>query len=89
MKIQFERSFKKDLAEQLDDKDKSRVQEAIENIEAAQSLYQIKNLEKLKRYKTFFRIRVGSYRIGFELLGDIIIILSAYGHRGSIYKKFP
>jgi mRNA interferase RelE/StbE len=88
MKIRFERSFTKDLSEQLDEREKRRVQEAIENIEAAPSLYQIKNLEKLKGFKTFFRIRVGSYRIGFELVRDTIVLV-AYGQRGFIYKKFP
>lgn len=88
MKILFERAFGKDLAEQLYERDKRKVQEVIENIEVAQSLHQIKNLEKLAGHKTYFRIRVGSYRIGFELRGDTIVF-SAYQHRSTIYKKFP
>lgn len=88
MKILFERAFNKELAEQLVNRDKARVQEVIENIEASQSLNQIKNLEKLTGPKTHFRIRVGSYQIGFELVGDTLV-LCTYQHRSTIYKKFP
>lgn len=88
MKILFERAFNKELAEQLVNRDKARVQEVIENIEASQSLNQIKNLEKLTGHKTHFRIRVGSYQIGFELVGDTLV-LCTYQHRSTILKKFP
>ena len=36
----------------------------------------------------FYRIRVGSYRIGVEVEDDVVILLR-FGHRSEIYRRFP
>jgi len=46
----------------------------------------IPNEEKLKGYKNFFRVRVGSYRIVYaKSTKEVEIVL--VGHRKDIYKK--
>ena len=40
--------------------------------------------EKLKGYKRMYRIRVGDYRIVYEVAGDELIII-AVSHRKDIY----
>ncbi|WP_202807006.1 type II toxin-antitoxin system RelE family toxin [Planktothrix agardhii] len=46
------------------------------------------HLKKLQGYDTFYRIRLGNYRIGIELNEDTIIF-TRFLHRKDIYKFFP
>ncbi|MGA1264796.1 MAG: type II toxin-antitoxin system RelE family toxin, partial [Prochlorothrix sp.] len=52
------------------------------------------NLLKLKGYDTYYRIRVGDYRIGLEVLhqsdsGNLEIVFVRVLHRKEIYRYFP
>ena len=58
-------------------------------MESAKSLYDIPNLKKMEGYKSFYRIRMGIYRIGFELLEDKTILLILIAPRKDIYRVFP
>ena len=44
--------------------------------------------KKLKGYKSYYRIKIGDYRIGVEIENDVIdfILIS---HRKNIYNLFP
>ena len=70
------------------------VMEAIErvilSVEDATTLRDIANLRKLKKCRngTSYRIRIGNYRIGVEILGNTVTF-AAFGHRKDIYKSFP
>lgn len=55
---------------------------------AINNLNQISDCQKIKGYDKFYRIRVGDYRIGFELRGNQIVIYRIM-HRKDIYKHFP
>ena len=89
MTLTFEQSFLDSLSEIRDRKVKGRIQTAIENAEQAKLLQDIPNLKKLKGHKTYYRIRVGSYRLGLELVdgGTLNFIIAA--DRKDIYKHFP
>ena len=64
MKIEFRRSFLKDL-KLIDDKGiLKRAREKIEEVKQAKSLSDISNLKKLKGSGDYYRIRVGDYRFG-------------------------
>ena len=52
------------------------------------NLNQISDCQKIKGYDKFYRIRVGDYRIGFELRDNQIVIYRIM-HRKDIYKHFP
>ena len=54
---------------------------------AARSIQQI-DCEKLKGYKTFYRVRMGNFRLGFEMIGDKIELLEIMD-RKEIYRYFP
>jgi mRNA interferase RelE/StbE len=43
----------------------------------------------MKGHPRFYRIRVGDYRVGFELTGPNEILLILVAHRKDIYKRFP
>ncbi len=74
MKVSFEASFARDLKRLKDKKLLGRVKQVIEETKAAADLSDIKNLRKMKSYATFYRIRLGDYRIGVEVLEDEIIL---------------
>ena len=76
---------------ELDDNKKKIIQKLILNKQQIFLTSVNKNilpLEKLKSYKTFYRIRAGDYRIGIEIVNDKIIF-TRFLHRKDIYKYFP
>lgn len=88
MRIAFEASFARDLQRVKDKQLLRRVKQVIEEIKAATELSDIKYLSKLKGYDTFYRIRLGDYRIGIEVLEDEVILVKIL-HRKDIYRYFP
>jgi mRNA interferase RelE/StbE len=88
MQILFEESFEKDLKRIRDRKIKNRVKEIIDEVRKAGNQQQISNLKKLKDYKTYYRIRVGNYRVGIEIIQDKVIF-TRFLNRKDIYKYFP
>ena len=88
MDIRYERSFAKDLKNVKEKALLDRVKNIIDEVKEAENLTHIKNLRKLKGYKTFYRIRFGDYRIGVEILDDEIIF-ARFLHRRDIYRYFP
>ena len=88
MEIRFEASFEKDLKKVRDKKLLKRVKEVIEEVKQAEDLRVINDLKKLKGYDTFYRIRVGDYRIGIDIVENRVIFARIL-HRKEIYKYFP
>jgi len=88
LKVEFKSSFTKDL-KKVDDKDlKERVKEIIELVEKAQSLQEVGNVKKLRGGDRYCRIRVGDYRIGLLVEGDIVVFVR-FLHRKDVYRYFP
>jgi mRNA-degrading endonuclease RelE of RelBE toxin-antitoxin system len=89
MQIQITPYFQKRLKE-LPKPTRESIIEAIERCEIATSLRDILHLKDLKSKKKhrYFRIRVGSYRIGFELIQDVLVF-QTLGNRGDFYKEYP
>jgi mRNA interferase RelE/StbE len=88
MKVFFEASFGRDLKNIKDKALLRRIEQTITELKAATTLNEIKNLIKMRGFPTFFRIRVGDYRIGLEMLEDEIIFVRVL-HRKDIYRYFP
>ena len=88
MKVSFEASFAKDLQRVKDKQLLQRIKQVIEEIKAAAEPSEIKHLEKLKGHDTFYRIRVGDYRIGVEIVGGEVIVTRILP-RKDIYRYFP
>lgn len=88
MKVQFRKSFEKDLRKLRDREVLSRVKAIIGEIEASQRLDEISNFKKLKTQGSYYRIRVGDYRIGIMIDGETVNFVRIL-HRREIYKKFP
>ena len=88
MKIKFESKFSKDLRKIKDQKLLSQIKIVINECKLAQTLDDIKNLKKLKGYQTFYRIKIGDYRIGMAIINDELIF-TRFLHRREIYGFFP
>ncbi len=88
MIVRYEESFEKDLKSVKDIKLRKRIIGILEEIKNAQSLNEIRGIKKLKSYETYYRIRIGDYRIGIEIV-EGTVILTRFLHRKDIYKYFP
>ncbi|MBN1484894.1 MAG: type II toxin-antitoxin system RelE/ParE family toxin [Chloroflexia bacterium] len=88
MRVLFEASFARDLQRIRNKKLLDRVQKLIDEIKAAAALDEIKHLSKLKGTETFYRIRLGDYRVGVEIIQDRVVLVRIL-HRKDIYRYFP
>ncbi len=88
MKVEFRKSFEKDLLKILDARFFERVREVIEQVEEAENLTQVSNIKKLKGEADYYRIRVGDYRIGIKV-NDGLVYFVRILHRKEIYRYFP
>ena len=89
MIITFERSFSKSLDKLKDKQVKDKLNELIISMEKADRLRDIPSIKPMKGHKGFYRIKIGDYRIGFELKSNVEILLILVAHRKDIYKRFP
>lgn len=88
MKVEFRKSFIKDLKSISDKNLLRRVKDTIEIIEKSESLANAANLKKLKASENHFRLRIGEYRLGLVLDIEKVIFVR-FLHRKDIYKFFP
>ena len=88
MKTSFRKSFTRDLKKIKDNDVLARVQQVIQEVEAANDLQGIGNLKKMSGPTTFYRIRIGDYRIGTAVVGDTVEFVGCLAHR-DLYKVLP
>ena len=88
MKVEFRRSFTKDLKSVSDKSLLKRIKETIETVEQAETLKDLPNRKKLKSEGKHFRLKIGDYRLGFALENETVIFVR-FLHRKEIYKFFP
>lgn len=88
MIIQVNKTFLKELS-RVPIKERTRVERLLfEEVECYSELYQIPNLDKLKGYSKYFKIRVGNYRIGLKYESNTLTFERIL-HRKDIYRFFP
>lgn len=88
MKIEFRKSFEKDLGKIRDGDLLAKIKAVLEEIESAETLLDINNIKKLKADGNYYRIRVGNYRIGFTENEGIVTFVRVL-HRKEMYRYFP
>jgi mRNA interferase RelE/StbE len=81
--------LKKVLKKLKDQKLKVRLIKLIDDFENADSLTEIPKIKKMRGFQTFYRVRLGDYRVGFELQEDNSILFILVAHRKEIYNYFP
>ena len=67
---------------------KKRLLELIEKLKAIGSVEELTGLKKIEGYKSYYRLRIGDYRLGIKLSGDCIELIR-FLHRREIYRRFP
>ena len=88
MKVAFEASFARDLKHIRDKQLLKRVHQVIELVKEAATIDDVTDFKKMQGYDTFYRIRLGDYRIGMEIVGGLIIFVR-FLHRKDVYRYFP
>ncbi len=88
MKVEFRESFLKDLSNIKNAKLLTKVRKAIENAEDSDAPHQISNFKKLKGSQSYYRIRIGAYRVGLRMESDTLIFVR-FLSRKEIYRFFP
>ena len=88
MKVEFKKSFLKDLKKIKNRSLQSAIYDCILGVEESKDIKEIKNLKKLKGYDIYFRIKLGEYRIGIKVEQNCILFV-VFEHRKDIYKSFP
>lgn len=88
MKTEFSRTFAKDLGRVSNQKVIGRIRKTIEDVRRAGSLSEIQNSKMLAGNARYYRIRAGSYRLGFRFMDGTVLFLRCL-HRKDIYRYFP
>ncbi len=88
MRVEFLKTFSKDLDKVKNKSVKQSVIRLIEQMESVDTLDKIPNTKKLKGHTAAYRTRIGDYRIGF-FFESSTILLARFLHRKDIYKIFP
>jgi mRNA interferase RelE/StbE len=89
MNVIFDKSFERALLKIKNQMVYRRVEKTILQIEKSENLSEIANLRKMSGFSNYYRIRIGDFRIGFELIDESNIRLITIAHRKEIYKNFP
>ncbi|MFW5803733.1 MAG: type II toxin-antitoxin system RelE family toxin [bacterium] len=88
MNVTYRKTFLKDLAK-IPSKTRTRIEYLVFNeIPESRSITDIHKFEKLKGYQPYYKIRIGSYRIGVKINDDHLIFCRVL-HRRDIYRYFP
>ena len=89
MKTAFRKSFQRDLKTLKKSHEiLARIRQKIQEVEAADDLQEVASVKKLSGGGTYYRIRVGDYRIGLAIQTDTIVFVRCL-HRRDIYRYFP
>jgi mRNA interferase RelE/StbE len=78
--------WKEKAVKELDKLDASISRRIFKSVDELKDKFSEKDIKKLKGYSNLYRLRVGDFRVIFELERDLIIILKI-GHRESIYER--
>jgi len=88
LKVEFKRSFVRDLERVKDKALKEQVRQVIEQAEEAQTLQEIGDIKKLRGSDQYYRIRIGDYRLGLVVEEQKVIFVRLL-HRKDVYRYFP
>lgn len=89
MNVIFDRSFNKSIDKVNDKLVKEKLSTLIVSMEQAKSISELTAIKPMKGHAGYYRIRIGDYRVGFELINSNEILLILVAHRKDIYKRFP
>jgi len=88
-RVQYTRTFLKEMA-RLPGNVRGRVEAIAFGEEIVQDPFLAGKTQKLSGYQTFYKIRVGDYRIGIHIdTTEHLVEFHRVLHRREIYREFP
>ena len=88
MKIAYRKRFLKELSKIPSEK-RSKIEKFVfKELPKINSVFEIGIIEQIKGYRSYYKARFGSYRIGLKIENDTIILERTL-HRRDIYRFFP
>ena len=89
MEVQYRQVFLKDLKQLKRSTSYQRIYElAFTTLPEINTLQEIPDIKAMQGYTGRYRIRIGNYRIGIEVNGDVIELMRVL-HRREFYRYFP
>ena len=89
MLIEFDKSFSKSLDKISDSLVLAKIENVITELENTNVLSKVRNIKKLSGFRDYYRIKLGDYRLGIELIDPHTIRFIIVAHRKDIYRNFP
>jgi mRNA interferase RelE/StbE len=89
VKFRIEKSFDRDIDGIKDKKVLRKLRDLLSTIQNADSIQGIPHAKKLEGYRSYYRIKVGDYRLGLEAVSKTEVVLLRFLHRKDIYRFFP
>jgi mRNA interferase RelE/StbE len=89
VKFRVEKSFKRDVDKVKDKKVLRKLRTFISTIENADTIHEITHMKKIEGYESYYRMKVGDYRLGTEMVSNQEVIFIRFLHRKDIYRYFP
>jgi len=88
MKIEYTGTFLHQVKKIRDRSVKDMIDSAVLSVKKAAGTRNIPGLIKMEGYKIHYRIRIGRYRIGVKIEGNLVTF-EKFGLRKDFYKTFP
>lgn len=88
MKVTYQKRFLAELARLPAGVRKAIEKFVFEEMPKLNSLGESGKIEQMKGYKTYYKARFGSYRVGLKVEADRVIFERVL-HRKEIYRYFP
>lgn len=88
MDVLYTKHFSKDIIQIKDKQLNDRILTTIQEVKDSKTFLKIRHLKKIKKYKNTYRIKIGNYRIGIYISGNVVEF-ARFVHRKDIYRYFP
>lgn len=89
MRTVYRKSFERDLAKARGNAQiLGRLRSVIQELESVENLDEIASAKPMQGWDSYYRIRIGDYRLGIKKVGDTVEVLR-FLHRRDVYRYFP
>ena len=88
MIVEFRKRFLKELSK-IPSETRLKIEKFVfEDLPKVNSIHEVGVMEQMKGYRSYYKVRFGSYRIGLKIDKEKAIFERAL-HRRDIYRYFP
>lgn len=89
MRFRIEKSFDRDVGRIKDKKLLKKLRTFISTTENVDTIREISHMKKIEGYKSYYRVKIGEYRLGIEAVSEREVVFLRFLHRKDIYRYFP